>query len=86
VPVVIGTYHEDKRIYMAPFDGVEFAPSRVWGQGEPLFAKAIQNDPKYREIWHEHFARAHENALRKAMQCLVASVYGDTVDVPNELL
>ena len=86
VPVVIGKYYEDKVIYKAPFDGVEFAPSRVWETGGPLFAKALQGDAKFREIWLARFARSHEHVLEMAMQCLVASVCGDTVDVPSELL
>ena len=85
-PVTIGTYYEDKVIYVAPFDGREFAPSRTWGTGGPILQDAARHDPVFWENWKSRFPHSSPDILETALQCLVASLFKEGINVPVELL
>lgn len=80
---------------------IDYKPSTDWGQGGEIVQQLLLDgmwleavDPYYRDRmptfkatptkWNDVFRG--ETMLIAAMRCYVASVYGDEVDIPEELL
>lgn len=90
----IGIHHASHQIVIPhlPEPQCYWNPSTNWAQGGPIIERELIETTRG-GAYAEHFWKATRNStttygptpLIAAMRCYVASVLGDTIDIPEEL-
>ena len=87
----MGIWYDEDQLPMIRDDEVpEWRPSTDWSQGGPIIEReGITVQRVTDALWDAHCQRLHRadgpTPLIAAMRCYVASVLGDTVEIPEEL-